>query len=61
MVGFGEKYTPTKTDLHFSRVKILSIDKCIKDMYGESGTKIHDEKNVICVHGNLKFIFSNSI
>ena len=51
MVGFGKGITPTKADLHFANVEIKSIDKCIKEMYGEKSTKVHDEKNVICVHG----------
>ena len=55
MVGFGKENTPKHADLRFASVKLKSIDQCIKEMYPESSTKVHDENNVICVHGKSYF------
>ena len=53
MVGFGTETTEAVADLNFANVKLLSIDKCIHQMYGEKNpnTENYDKKNAICMHG----------
>ena len=64
MVGHGDVTTSgthgKMAYLKVTTVKPLSIEKCMKQMYGEdriSNTENYDQKNAICMQGRIYHLF----